>query len=297
MAPTTDRKPRDCAEPHTSETYAVGRLDTVVDGHLLAVDSDRARAQVMRECPAALSAFLGGDVDDLRLSMVRPVWFTPSVEQSDEGADWYRCDALVVAGDSALADLTGSLKGVLGRPAGRDFYAMCGTAAPDAEDFERVSVLGRARVAGDRRGRLLAREVPRREGRPGAAARPRARTPATPPPRTPSTSSGAMSGRPRSSGRWARRSGGAGRRTEPIAPALGPSPGAAALARAAPACGTGGARSEDPRPRQQYRCTPPGVRSRSRSTTGQRAPYARQVRSKSRRLYSTASTWSPYHRA
>jgi hypothetical protein len=123
---------------HTSETYEVGRLDTVVDGHLLAVDSDRAQSQVARECPAALADFVGGSPADLRLSMVRPVWFTPSVEQSDLGADWYRCDAVVVAGDSRLAELERSLRGALDRPADRERYAMCGTAAPDADDFERV---------------------------------------------------------------------------------------------------------------------------------------------------------------
>ena len=38
--------------------------------------------------PAAwLASFLGGTVDDLRLSMLRAVWFTPTVEESDAGAD------------------------------------------------------------------------------------------------------------------------------------------------------------------------------------------------------------------
>lgn len=138
VAPTTRRKPQPCDRPHTSETYDVGRLDTLVDGHLVAVDSDRVQQQVADECPAKLSAFLGGDLEDLRLSMVRPVWFTPTVQESDRGEDWFRCDAVVVAGDSALAALDGSLRGVLGREQDRDTYAMCGTAAPDADDFERV---------------------------------------------------------------------------------------------------------------------------------------------------------------
>lgn len=138
LAPTSSRTPSDCAAEHTSETYAVGRLDTIVGGHLVAVDSDRAQAQVAEACPQAISEFLGGDLPALRLSMIRPVWFTPTVAQSDRGADWYRCDAVVVAGDQTLADVTGSLEGVLDRPLLRGRYAMCGTAAPDARTFERV---------------------------------------------------------------------------------------------------------------------------------------------------------------
>ena len=138
LAPTSKADPVPCEQEHTSETYDVGRLDLLLDGHLLAVDSDRAQAQVAEACPAALTGFLGGDLADLRLSMVRPVWFTPTIKQSDRGADWYRCDAVVVAGEETLAELAGSLRGVLGREEGRDAYAMCATAAPDAEGFERV---------------------------------------------------------------------------------------------------------------------------------------------------------------
>lgn len=138
LAPTNERAPVDCARRHTSQTYAVGRLDTVVDGHLLAVDSARVRRQVARACPAALGDFVGGSADDRRLSMLRAVWFTPTVEASDGGAAWYRCDAIAIAGPERLAPVTGTLKGVLGTAEGRDRWGMCGTAAPDARDFTRV---------------------------------------------------------------------------------------------------------------------------------------------------------------
>lgn len=138
LAPTATERPTACDGPHTSETYAVGTLDTVVDGHLLAVDAERVQAQVADACPEALPAFLGGDAEAQRLSMIRPVWFTPSVAQSDRGADWYRCDVVVVAGAETLAEPTSTLKGALDKQALRDRYAMCGTAAPDAERFERV---------------------------------------------------------------------------------------------------------------------------------------------------------------
>ncbi|WP_300677110.1 septum formation family protein [Nocardioides sp.] len=125
-----------CAKGHTSETFYVGALSDVVDGHLVAVDSTRIQRQSARTCPAKLSAYLGGSVEDLRLSMLRAVWFTPTVADSETGAAWLRCDVIAVAGKEKLATVTGSLKGSLASGAGAE--AMCGTAAPSATGFERV---------------------------------------------------------------------------------------------------------------------------------------------------------------
>ena len=111
-------------------TYHVGTIDAVVDGHLLAVDSRRVQAQVSADCPRRLPRFVGGTPEDLRLSMLRAVWFTPTLEESDAGADWYRCDVIAVAVAGELARLTGPLEGVLSRAEGRDRYGMCGTAEP-----------------------------------------------------------------------------------------------------------------------------------------------------------------------
>ncbi len=138
VAPTSQAKPVDCGSEHTSMTYAVGALRTEVGGHLLAVDSDRVQAQVARTCPQRLPGFLGGGPADLHLSMLRAVWFTPTVEESDAGAGWYRCDVIALASDGELAPLTGRLRGVLGSSQARDRYAMCGTAQPGAADFARV---------------------------------------------------------------------------------------------------------------------------------------------------------------
>ncbi len=138
LAPTAGQEPVDCQTRHTSVTYAVGRLDNVVDGHLLAVDADRVQAQVAATCPERLAAFVGGTREDRRLSMLRAVWFTPSVEESDAGAAWFRCDVVALAGPDRLAPLTGRVAGVLDAPAGRDRYGMCGTAEPGTPGFERV---------------------------------------------------------------------------------------------------------------------------------------------------------------
>lgn len=127
-----------CRRRHTSVTYHVGRLDTVVDGHLLAVDSRAVRRQLATECPARLAGFLGGDREDLRLSMLRATWFGPTIEQSDAGADWFRCDVIALAADERLATLESGLRGVLDRPEAARRYAMCGTSDPEDPDFRRV---------------------------------------------------------------------------------------------------------------------------------------------------------------
>jgi hypothetical protein len=138
LAPTTAAGSVKCTQPHTSVTYDVGTISAVVDGHLLAIDSDRVQAQVAGTCPRRLPAFLGGTADDLHLSMLRSVWFTPTVEDSDAGADWFRCDVIAVAGNDSLAQLKPGMGGVLGTEAGRDQFGMCGTAQPGTEDFARV---------------------------------------------------------------------------------------------------------------------------------------------------------------
>lgn len=138
LAPTSSAHATPCSKKHTTETYYVGKLDTVVDGHLLAVDSDRVNAQVASTCRAKVGAFLGGTQDEMRLSMVRPTWFTPTVAQSDKGADWFRCDAFIVQSADSLVSRTGSLRHALAKSATRDQLSMCGTDAPAAKDFHRV---------------------------------------------------------------------------------------------------------------------------------------------------------------
>jgi hypothetical protein len=139
VAPTLPAAVSDvpCSGSHTAETFRVGTLHTIVDGHLVAADSARVQRQVASACPSALSSYLGGDRAKLRLSMLRAVWFTPTVAQVDGGADWYRCDVIALAGDGTLAQVTGSLKGVLAGPHAGE-WAMCGTAQPGTAGFTRV---------------------------------------------------------------------------------------------------------------------------------------------------------------
>jgi hypothetical protein len=138
VAPTNEDTPVPCKKPHTSQTFAVGQLDLVTNGHLLAVDSDAVRAQVAHRCPGQLAAYVGATEEQLRLSLLRPVWFTPTIEQSDAGAAWYRCDVIAVTGDKQVARIDHDLAGALKEPGSRSELALCGTAQPGTAAFSRV---------------------------------------------------------------------------------------------------------------------------------------------------------------
>ncbi len=139
VAPTARSRSTPGTGTHTAETFHVGRLDTLVDGRLLAVDSDRVQQQIATTCPERLASYVGGTEEQRRLSMLRAVWFTPTVEQSDAGADWFRCDAVALAEASRLLDVEGSLEGVLDTEPGRQRYGLCGTAEPGTAGFLRVA--------------------------------------------------------------------------------------------------------------------------------------------------------------
>ena len=120
-------------------TVRVGRLSSLADGHLLSVDSRTTRARVAAACPASLASWAGGDETARRLSRLEVVWFTPTLEQADAGADWFRCDLVSVASSDRLQRLPGRARGLLDDAAALDTYGTCGTTAPDARGFERVA--------------------------------------------------------------------------------------------------------------------------------------------------------------
>ncbi len=138
LAPTTEADPVRCRRGHTAETFFVGTLDTAVGGHLLAVDSEQVRAQPAAVCPRRLLSFLGGDERALRLSVLRAVWFSPTLEQSDEGQDWFRCDVIALADSEVLSPLDVAPRRALAAAASRTAYAVCGTAEPGTRGFRRV---------------------------------------------------------------------------------------------------------------------------------------------------------------
>ncbi|MGI8646286.1 MAG: septum formation family protein [Nocardioides sp.] len=139
LAPVTRAKPRACEQPHTVRTVYVGRVGGLVRGPAGPIDGPRVQRAVATDCPRRMSAYLGGPEQALRLSMFRPIWFTPTLAQAEAGEDWYRCDLIALARQGELAPLKGRLEGLLGRLGWKDRYGLCGTAEPGTPGFEHVS--------------------------------------------------------------------------------------------------------------------------------------------------------------
>jgi hypothetical protein len=137
--PSNGSRPVPCSSRHDAETVHVGRLDTVVAGHAVSVDSDRVLRQLSRECPRRFAEHVGGSAEGRDLSRLEVVWFAPTLAQADRGADWFRCDVVALAGQDALYPLPPPrrLAKVLDGPDGAA-YGLCGTAAPGDPDFARV---------------------------------------------------------------------------------------------------------------------------------------------------------------
>lgn len=138
LASTTDRPPVPCRERHTSVTTHVGRLDLVAQGRPFAVTHPRVQRQAATACSRRLAPWLGGTPELVRRTMFAAVWFTPDATAAHAGSRWFRCDVIALGPERSLLALPRDLEGVLAEPAGRERFAMCGTASPDDPRFRRV---------------------------------------------------------------------------------------------------------------------------------------------------------------
>jgi hypothetical protein len=136
--PVDSSDPVPCGQPHTTQTFKVGKLSALADGHLLAVDSPAVQGRLAKTCLKALPTYVGGDLTTRRLGRLSAVWFGPSLEQADAGAEWFRCDVIGLRRDDALITLPRRMKGALDAPDALDRFGTCGTTAPDAGTFQRV---------------------------------------------------------------------------------------------------------------------------------------------------------------
>jgi len=131
LAPTNDKQPVPCVERHSAITFFVGHFDKS-----LAVDGDPVHRIESTVCPRRFAAFVGGSLDARRLSLLRTVWFTPTVDDAALGAHWFQCVAIALQGEQHLALLKVPVDGVLNHADGREHYALCGTAEPGTEGFQ-----------------------------------------------------------------------------------------------------------------------------------------------------------------
>ncbi|WP_110241997.1 septum formation family protein [Nocardioides gilvus] len=143
LAPTAPVKKRvGCAKKPTAVTFYVGRVKRDSDGTRLAVDAPSVQKQVARVCPDRLQKHLGGNKDLLRRSLLTTVWFTPTIEQEEAGADWFRCDLVAPLTERTLLVLQTPVQGLLDDPGRRERYALCASGDPGSKSFKRTTCRG-----------------------------------------------------------------------------------------------------------------------------------------------------------
>lgn len=138
LSPTAESTRVACRRKHTSVTFHVGRIQRDRAGAPLPVDAARVQQQVARVCPQRLPDFLGGTVDEVRRSLLRAVWFTPTLAEAEAGADWFRCDVVATGGRRTLSLLPPRVRGVLTEEDLKERFALCATGEPGTGSFSRV---------------------------------------------------------------------------------------------------------------------------------------------------------------
>jgi hypothetical protein len=143
LAPTRSAKAVPCTGVHTGVTFFVGSYDKS-----LPVDGTAVHQLESTACPRRFAGFVGGTVENRRLSMLRTIWFTPTVRQAAKGAHWFECVAIALRDDQHLALITGPVSGVLNRSDGRAHFGLCGNAEPGTHGFqERICAIPHSWVA------------------------------------------------------------------------------------------------------------------------------------------------------
>ena len=86
-------------------------------------------------------------------SRLEAVWFGPSLQQADAGADWFRCDVVGLRKEGALIDAAAQAEGRPRRARRPDPLRHLRHRRPEREELPAGGVLGEAQLAGRRRGR------------------------------------------------------------------------------------------------------------------------------------------------
>ena len=101
-----------CSERHTAETYAVGQLPARFRD--APYGSEELGLFAFRTCASAFQKFLGADESLVMRTVLSWAWFRPSEQAWDDGARWYRCDAVGGADQNReYVDLPLTAKGLL----------------------------------------------------------------------------------------------------------------------------------------------------------------------------------------
>jgi hypothetical protein len=126
-----------CRSRHTVITFHVGRLPRKAVSAARSSGDERVENAADRVCRKRFRGYVGGDLGDLRLSMLTPTYFLPSAEQFELGARWLRCDVFAYATPDRLATLPRTLEDAMEREAGENL-GRCSPVSPSHPKFHHV---------------------------------------------------------------------------------------------------------------------------------------------------------------
>jgi hypothetical protein len=133
-APTDDTEPVRCREPHTAQTFHVGRIPSGVVGDRSLPDTEGIAGYVTPRCNRRFARWIGGDADTRILSRLHSVWFLPSDEDLGLGARWFRCDAVAYGNGDEPTRLSADVSGALDATDALDTFGLCSEGSPERRD-------------------------------------------------------------------------------------------------------------------------------------------------------------------
>jgi hypothetical protein len=133
-APTDDTRPVRCRQPHTAQTFHVGRVPADVVGDRAEPDTEAIAGYVTPRCNRLFARWIGGDRDTRILSRLHSVWFLPDDEDLALGARWFRCDAVAYGSGDEPARLPADVAGALDGDDALGDFGLCSEGSPERED-------------------------------------------------------------------------------------------------------------------------------------------------------------------
>jgi Septum formation len=122
MAASDRTKSTNCANPHTTLTFAVPRLP---QGMSWSAPAEKIGLAAFNKCQPKWEDVLGRTEKAREMSAYSWAWFVPTKAQRDHGARWFRCDLILYGGGSRLLRLQDDQAPVLAKPPLPNSVARC----------------------------------------------------------------------------------------------------------------------------------------------------------------------------
>ncbi|MGN6161261.1 MAG: septum formation family protein [Marmoricola sp.] len=126
-----------CTSRHTAITVAVGTLVAKSQVKHLDINAPAVQQLLAVSCPHAVETYTGARAGIFDLSQIQAIPFVPTPTQIARGANWYRCDLVVLAAPNTLARVLGTMHLALKPARALDRWGTCGNTSPSSASFRR----------------------------------------------------------------------------------------------------------------------------------------------------------------